>query len=78
MQKVHKRCDVNKMADKSLAQKFDVQIGGAFAPLLQLEREDIEEVYVSFKETTCKIREEIAGFKLRTQVIGLPADVETV
>ena len=78
MQKIHKRYDVNKMADISPAQKFEIQIGGAFAPLVQLETEDIEEAYASFKETTCKITEEIVGFKLRKQVIGLPADVETV
>jgi hypothetical protein len=45
--------------------------------LLQLEKDDLEEVYTSFKEITCKTTEEYVGFKARKQVTGLPPEIET-
>ena len=76
IQKVPKRYDVDKLTGKDLAEKFCTQIGGAFAPLLQLETDDIEEIYTPFKETTNQITQETVGLKGRKRVAGLSPEVE--
>jgi len=72
-----RRYDAEKLIqNKELAHEFEVKLGGAFAPLIDLENKDIEVLYSAFKEATNNITEEIAGHKRRKHVDGLPQSVE--
>ena len=49
---VPRRYDVEKLTGRNdLVNDFEVKLGGAFAPLLELDPEDVETMYDGFKES---------------------------
>ena len=61
---VPRRYDVEKLiGDREQAKHLEVQLGGAFAPLIDMETDDIETLYSAFKTATNNITEKVAGFK---------------
>ncbi len=74
---VPRRYDVEKLSgSKELANSFEIQLGGAFAPLIDMETDDVETLYNAFKEATNSTTERVAGFKKRKEVKGLSPSVE--
>ena len=59
-----RRYDVEKLTGRNdLVNDFEVKLGGAFAPLLDLDPEDVETMYDGFKEATNSTTERTVGFK---------------
>ena len=76
--KAQKRYDVEKLTTNAdLVRQFKIQVGGAFEPLLNLETDNIEEIYSKFVEATNKTTAEVVGFRKRKQVDGLAPEVES-
>ena len=72
-----KQYDVAKLTnDQNLADTFKVTIGGAFAPLMAFEDQDINQLYEQFKNETNKITESIVGIKRNPKTEGLGKEVE--
>ena len=66
----------NLTGRNDLVNDFEVKLGGAFAPLLDLDPEDVETMYDGFKEATNSTTERTVGFKRRNEVEGLPRCIE--
>ena len=74
---IPRRYDVEKLiTNHNLASEFKVQLGGTFEPLLNIECDDIEDLYSAFKEATNKTTEMVVGYKRRKQVEGLQQNIE--
>ena len=74
---VLRRYDVEKLTGRNdLVNDFEVKLGGAFAPLLDLDPEDVETMYDGFKEATNSTTERTVGFKRRKEVEGLQRSIE--
>ena len=72
-----RRYDVEKLTGRNdLANDFEVKLGGAFAPLLDLDAEDVETMYNGFKEATNSTTERTVVFQKREEVEGLPRSIE--
>ena len=72
-----KQYDVAKLTnDQNLVDAFKVTIGGAFAPLMAFEDQDINQLYEQFKNETNKITESIVGIKRNPKTEGLGKEVE--
>ena len=70
---VPRRYVVEKLTGrKDLVNDFEVKLGGAFAPLLDLEPEDVETMYDGLNEATNSTTKRTVGFKRRKEVEGLP------
>ena len=74
--KTPKRFDVDKLQNSATAEEFQIQIGGAFEPLIGLETNNIEEVYSQFKNVTNRVTEQVVGYKRKKQIRGLPPEIE--
>ena len=55
------------MQQPEIAKEFHFQVGGAFAPLMDLEV-DVDELYNSFKNVTNKVTKEVVGYKKAKQL----------
>lgn len=75
-----KRYNVDKLiTDVRAAEEFEVQIGGRFEALLEMDTNEdhsIEELYTKFKEETNKVTEEVVGMRRNRQVEGMSDDEE--
>ena len=57
-----RKYDLDRLQQPEIAKEFHFQIGGAFAPLMDLEV-DIDELYNSFKNVTNIVTKEVVGYK---------------
>ena len=48
-----------------------MKIGGAFEHILELDDRPVEELWLSFKETTTEITKKVVCFKCRKHVVNL-------
>ena len=77
--KKSRQFDVAKlMNDQNLAESFKITIGGAFAPLMACEDQEINQLYDSFKKEVNRVTEHIVGFKRNPKTEGLSKEVEVL
>jgi hypothetical protein len=73
VKKIPRKFNIDRLKQPEIAEDFQVKIGRAFAPLLDLET-NVDELYESFKNTTNKITKEVVGYRKSKQVEGMSAE----
>ena len=68
-----KRYDVTRLYNEEIAKDFEIKIGGAYQPLLELDA-SLEDMYKQYIDTTNKITEDVVGTKKHKAVLNMSED----
>ena len=72
-----RRYNVEKLLNWESRNEFEVKIGGAFEPLIDLiEDQTVQDMYKKFVDTTNKVTEETVGYKRKQHVEGMSRELE--
>ena len=77
VKKIPRKFDIDRLQQREIAEEFQVKIGGAFAPLLDLET-TVDELYDSFKNAANKVTKEVVGYRKSKQPEGMNAETSNL